>query len=773
LLARLLVIVVLAMLPAILVLVSFQHELQINRRVQARTVALRQAEILNTSLGAIVEGARQLMTTITHFERVNRFDPACTAVLQGVTKDLPSYAFLAVANAQGVAVCISTRTTMPPGVVEAMAANAMAEPGFAIGQYRAASPGYPAFLSFGLPFTAEPSGSKGVVLAGLSLEWLGQFVASIRRPADAIFSIVDRNGIVLAREPDPQIWVGRHVVPDVVPLLNQAQAGTAIVPSFEGKRRIVGFVPSTIEPVGLYVSAGFLLDELTADIDAAAWRGYLMIGVAACLSVLLALIVGQRFVQAPTAMLLRAAEDLGSGDLTVRAKLPKGSAREFHNIGAAFNAMAATLEQQRSELQSLNDALETRVEERTRALLESNDRLQVEIAERAAAEDRLRQAQKLQAVGQLAGGIAHDFNNLLTAVMGSLELMRRRIAPGDAHLLRLVDMAGLAVERGTRLTSKLLGFSRNQPLLSVPIDVAAALEGMAALLSSTLGAAIWLETKLSPGLWIVAIDPNQFETAILNLALNARDAMPSGGRLLITAINRTIPPSEATLDLPAGDYVSVTVADSGMGMSEETLARAFEPFFTTRALGEGAGLGLSQVHGLVRQSGGDVRINSRAGAGTRVTMLLPRTFQEPVQYASNAPVVKSPAPADDRTILLVDDDDDVRDVMASLLTDGGYGVVQAADGEAALACLADTDQSIRFVIADYAMPGMSGRELLMRVRGIRPDLPVLLVTGYADFTALSGDELLADQIVRKPFRGNELLARIRLVWDRELSPSAE
>ena len=714
------------------------------------------------------------MMTVTHFDRVNRFDGACAAVLQGLQKDLPSYAFLAVTDDQGAQVCTSTGAPLPAGVLQLLAREAVAGGGFATGEYHGPAGGIPAFLSFGLPFTAANGAGKGVVLAGLSVEWLGHFLASIKRPADGVFSIVDRTGIVVAREPEPKLYLGRRVVPEVYPLLNRDQPGTAVVPSFEGQQRIVGFVPTTVPPVGLYVSAGFVLDDLTADIDSAAWRGYLMIGLAACVSLLLALVVGQRFVQAPTATLLRTAQALGSGDLAARATLPKGSAREFHSIGAAFNAMAATLEQQRAELQSLNSELEARVEERTRALVASNGRLQVEIAERAVTEARLRQAQKLQAVGQLAGGIAHDFNNLLTAVLGSLELLRRRIGPGDGKLLRLLDMANSAVERGTRLTSKLLGFARRQPLLSVPIDVAASIEGMAGLLATTLGAAIWLETKLSPGLWTIAIDPNQFETAILNLALNARNAMPSGGRLLITAVNHAVLPPEATPDLPPGDYVSVTVTDSGIGMTEEVVLRAFEPFFTTQKMGEGAGLGLSQVHGLVRQSGGDVRIISRPGAGTRVTMLLPRSFEEPVQYASSAPVVPVVPPADpDRTILLVDDDADVRDVTAALLQDGGYTVVQAANGAAALACLADPAHNIRFVIADYAMPGMSGRDLLNHVREIRPDLPVLLVTGYADFTALTGDELLTDQIVRKPFRSNELLARIHVIWERELSPAPD
>lgn len=205
-----------------------------------------------------------------------------------------------------------------------MAVNTIADSGFSVGQYRAASPGYPAFLSFGLPFTGGPSGRKGFVLAGLSLESLGRFGGSIKRPAGGLFSVVDRNGIVLAREPDPKLWVGRIVVPEVFPLLHRAQAGTAIVPSFEGRQRIVAFVPSTIEPIRLYVSAGLLLDDLTADIDAAARRGYVAIGLTAAVSLLLAVIVRQRFVQAPKATLLRAASGLGSGDLSVRANYQRG-----------------------------------------------------------------------------------------------------------------------------------------------------------------------------------------------------------------------------------------------------------------------------------------------------------------------------------------------------------------------------------------------------------------------------------------------------------------
>jgi signal transduction histidine kinase/ActR/RegA family two-component response regulator len=770
-LLRLIIIVALMLLPASVALMNFQHRVQADHDQDARASALSQAELLKNSLGAVVDGVHQMMTAVAHIDVVARLDSACSIVLRDLQEKLASYAFIAVADSDGTLVCDSG-PKLPPDTVRTLAASA-GRGGFTLGAYQRGDGVFPAFFNFALPFASVDGKRRGVVLAGLSVAWLGEFLHAIKRPEGSILSVADRNGIVIAREPSPDRYVGQPVLPDVQALLHRPYAGTAVVRSFEGPRRVIGFVPDSVAPVGLYVSAGFLFDTLNADIDAGAGQGYLTLIGVAVLSMLLAFAVGQRVVQAPTGVLLRVANAVEQGDLSARAKMPRGSAGEFFAIGSAFNAMALKLEQQRAELQSLNGALEARVAERTQALLASNNQLQVEIAEREATESGLRQTQKLQAVGQLAGGIAHDFNNLLTAVLGSLELLRRRIAPEEMDVVRLLDTAHAAVERGTRLTAKLLGFSRKQPLLTVPIDVATTIEAMAALLASTLGAEIWMETRLSPSLWTTAIDPNQFETAILNLALNARDAMPGGGRLLIAASNRVVTPGPGPLDLPAGDYVAVVVTDSGRGMSDDVLARAFEPFFTTQGPGLAAGLGLSQVHGLVRQSGGEVRIDSRLGQGTRVTMLLPRTLQAPVRYASTGPASLPLQPRPDRVILLVDDDDGVRDVTASLLMDGGFTVVQAASGPAALVCLADSAKRIRFVVADFAMPGMNGHELRNQVRQVRPDLPVLLITGYADFSAVTKGEWAAADILRKPFRGKELIGRIEAMWEWEVNPSPE
>jgi signal transduction histidine kinase len=446
--------------------------------------------------------------------------------------------------------------------------------------------------------------------------------------------------------------------------------------------------------------------------------------------------------------------------------MPTAVAAEFAGLGQAFNEMAELLQQQRSELQALNEALEVRVADRTRALLDSNNRLQVEIAERELTESSLRQVQKLQAVGQLAGGMAHEFNNLLTAILGSLELLRKRLGTPDSRQEKLLDVAARAVERGSRLTAQLLAFSRKQPLLAVSVSVAEAIQGMVGLLQSTLGASVRLETRVNDDLWPAMLDPNQFAASILNLALNARDAMPAGGRLRITASNMVITPASPWSELSVGDYICITVSDSGTGMSPSVVNRAFEPFFTTKEPGKGSGLGLSQVHGMVRQSAGSITIESRVGNGTEVRILVPRSLQAPLLPADGADLTQ-PAIERTRSVLLVDDDEQVRTVTEVMLAESGYAVVTAPEGTSAIGILEQADCRIALVIADYAMPGMTGRDLLRQVKQRWPDIAVLLATGYADYPDLATRELPIDHIVRKPFRDVELLARIHMVMQRQ------
>lgn len=383
-----------------------------------------------------------------------------------------------------------------------------------------------------------------------------------------------------------------------------------------------------------------------------------------------------------------------------------------------------------------------------RMLRERTMSLQLEIARRSEAESSLVQAQKIEGLGQLTGGIAHDFNNVLAAIVGNLDLLRRR--PLDDRATRFVNNALLAADRGKTLASQLLVFSRAQRLELKALVVTDVVRGMQELLTRTLGTGIRTTLELNPARLTVMSEQTQLELAILNLALNARDAMAGGGHLVIS-----VAPVEVKDDpeLLPGHYVRLSVSDTGAGMTPEVMARAFEPFFTTKGPGKGTGLGLSQAFGLARRSGGTVRIESRAGAGTAVHMLLRQSDETP----EPAKLVEAEADAAHiapMSVLVVDDDHDVREVLIGLLSELGFAAVDAADGASGLAALDSWKPDL--LLVDYAMPGMNGDEFVKRARDRSGDLPAVFVTGYADSdgieSALGKDAL----VLRKPFRATEL-----------------
>jgi signal transduction histidine kinase/CheY-like chemotaxis protein len=388
-----------------------------------------------------------------------------------------------------------------------------------------------------------------------------------------------------------------------------------------------------------------------------------------------------------------------------------------------------------------------------------------ELSERRTADEALRQSQKMEAVGQLTGGIAHDFNNLLTAIIGNLDLIRTR-ASGNERLQRLADNALEAARRGAKLASQLLAFSRSQRMNVGQVDLDALLRGMSGLLTQSLGPNIRLQIDIEPeSRWVVS-DANQLELALLNLAVNARDAMPNGGTVAIQANSATNIPR----NLPNGDYVRVCVSDTGTGMSETVRARAIEPFFTTKPVGQGTGLGLSQVYGVVRESGGALAIESAPGEGTRVLLTLKRAVPTR-RTLTNAPApITVPAiSVADKIILVVDDDRLVRRFMTESLRNLGYRVFDADRGEAALELL----KANRFdaMIADFAMPGMNGAELVRVAVQIQPDLRCLIVSGYADSAALESAVGSVRQL-RKPFDMAELGSAVAELLAAQAEPSA-
>jgi signal transduction histidine kinase len=421
------------------------------------------------------------------------------------------------------------------------------------------------------------------------------------------------------------------------------------------------------------------------------------------------------------------------------------------------------------QLEMLNAELENRVAERTAELAQANAELEKRVAlrtrEREAALAQVHQMQKLESLGQLTGGVAHDFNNLLMAILGNLELVRNHLLD-NPRMLRLVDGAIQGAERGATLTKRLLAFARRQELKPEVVDIAKLLDGMLDMLSRSLGPTIEITTEFERTLASIRVDPNQLELAIMNLAVNARDAMPSGGRLHISADSKRVIAGDIP-GLEPGDYAVIGVKDTGHGMDEETLARASEPFFTTKDRARGTGLGLSMVDGLVGQSGGAMRISSRLGCGTIVELWLPASQSEPYDR-EGANTLGSHTMTPPLRVLVVDDDPLVLASIAAMIEDLGHQVIEAASaGQALDVC---THQHIDVVITDYAMPGLNGARLAEKMRRIRPGLPVAIATGFADVP----DDISSLPRLSKPYRQEDLSSLIvRLVPhpnSNELSP---
>nr|WP_238340210.1 ATP-binding protein [Pseudomonas sp. SWRI18] len=407
------------------------------------------------------------------------------------------------------------------------------------------------------------------------------------------------------------------------------------------------------------------------------------------------------------------------------------------------------LSQSELRLQRTLETLEQQVEERT-AQLRSN-------------EEALRQSQKMEAVGQLTGGIAHDFNNMLTGIIGSLELLRRRVARGKLDDLdSLIDLGVTSANRAAGLTHRLLAFSRRQSLDSKPVNINELVSSMGELLQRSINESIKLDMRLIDQLWTAEVDPNQLESALLNLVINARDAMPSGGRLTVETTNRHLDSvfTAAYGSLSPGDYVELSVSDTGCGIPENIMGRVFDPFFTTKPIGQGTGLGLSMIYGFARQSHGHVTIYSEVDKGTTVSLFLPRYMGEIINPEAPNPTL-APFANRGETVLIVEDDPAVRVLVSTVLKELGYAYVEAGDAHSAVPII-ESGQRIDLMISDVGLPGMNGRQLAEIGRQLRPGLKVLFITGYAEHAAVRGGFLDPGmQLITKPFTFDLLTAKVR------------
>jgi PAS domain S-box-containing protein len=398
-------------------------------------------------------------------------------------------------------------------------------------------------------------------------------------------------------------------------------------------------------------------------------------------------------------------------------------------------------------LRELNTTLEQRVAERTEQLMQT--------------EEALRQSQKMEAVGQLTGGIAHDFNNLLQGIIGSLDRIKRRIFEGRiSEVDKFIDGALASANRAASLTHRLLAFARRQPIDPRPVDVAKLLGSMEELVRRSIGEKLELKITADKDPWLVHCDSNQLENALLNLSINARDASPDGGRLAIDVANVSLTDEQAKKrEVPAGDYVRISVTDSGVGMPKDVVDRAFDPFFTTKPIGQGTGLGLSMVYGFVKQANGSIRLESEEGKGTTVEICLPR-FRGQADQVVEAATDDDVVPDRNKVVLIVEDESMVRMLTADICTELGYHALEAGNGNSALRIL-DSGQQIDLLITDIGMPGLNGRQVADAARVKRPKLPILFMTGYAE-TAISADFLSEGmEILTKPASAKELTGRIR------------
>jgi signal transduction histidine kinase/CheY-like chemotaxis protein len=772
---RLILLILGCMLPILGGQVFNQVNLHAEREARLGRLALRQAELANADLGSILNGVGQLAVALREVPDLATPGPACDQRLRDLLTSLPAYRFLAIADSAGRVAC-SSDSSMPqaPQPGPAWLVDLLGSSAVNAGRASTTRGIQGLFLPITAPLLqpATAPNAERTLVVGLNLQWLANHIADTKTdpttPARGMLTVADRDGTVLARFPDPDHTVGQRVPQALVPVLNAATAGITTISHADGDIRMVAYVPTSIPPLGLVAFQSLSLSDMSADLErASAWD--LGVIVAAALAALaLAWLAGRRFIYQPTEALLSAARRWRDGDLSARAD-PGDTVLEFATLGQSFNAMAAGLQARDLELRLQAQYLESQVAERTRELSESSNRLQVEIAEREKTEAALHQAQKLQAVGQLAGGIAHDFNNMLATVLGNLELMERRVAQSTEHwseedarrLARLIERATGAVQRGGQLTSRLLAFSRRQRLSARSTDLNKLVTELITLATSTLGRRVRVVPDLAPDLWPAMVDPSQVEAAILNLCLNARDAMPEGGQLTISTANVTLE-GRAQEDGPSpGEYVQVCIGDTGVGMNAEVRQRAFDPFFTTKGP-SGSGLGLSQVYGMTRQLGGAVRLESEPGQGTRVFLLLPRAAN--ATQEETAPDAEAPAAAETsgrrraptELVLVVDDDPQVRQVTIEMLNDLGCAVLDAPGGLDALALLDGLTEAPRLILLDYAMPGMNGLQLARRLRDRGIEAPIALVTGYAELNEVDTQASPLDGLLRKPFTIREL-----------------
>jgi signal transduction histidine kinase/ActR/RegA family two-component response regulator len=739
---RLFALIILTMLPIVGIEAYDEIDARSLRAEEGKDQALRLVRLVAMEQARVIEGAHQLLTALSKAPSVRNGDaPACSAFLGDLSGAYKQYASFMSIDLTGRSVCVGGGGT-PGGFFgdRPYFKLALANRGFVLGEYDVDAAVRRKVIYLAQPYYGPEGKIAGVVAAGLSLDWLNGELARNPLPPKATVSAVDREGTIIARYPGQDRFVGTKIPGQSHSYMLSGGAGVQEALGFDGIARIYSYAPLPDGPPGLTLSVGLDKSEVLKGIEAENRRDILVIAGSSILALLLAGVGARIFISRPIKTLLDTAEHWRQGDLTVRVPCPE-TRSEFGRLGSAFNDMAVAVVNREQEL-------ERRVQERTEALKQAMEA-------RHAAEAALLESRKMETVGRLTGGVAHDFNNILAAVVGNIELACARLGPSDAKLPWL-NAAMQSANRGAALVQQLLAFARRQNLRPQAVDLNRHIGNSLDMLQRLLRSDVRVQAKLAPGAWLVRVDSSQLEAALLNLAINARDAMPHGGTLRLETANVTLSNNSGGLGLN-GDFVAITVADTGTGIPPDVLEKVFEPFFTTKAIGAGSGLGLSMVQGFAQQSSGAVSIDSQVGRGTTVTLYLPRTFE-----ALRPPHVEAEDAIESvGTILLVDDDPEVRSVTGQLLEMSGFSVIVAGNASEAMACFEHAGGGIDLLVTDLVLAdGPSGIALASAIREQRPDLPVLLITGYSD-ALLTGLRTEGLDVLTKPFAHKVLMRSVR------------
>ena len=730
---RLLILVIAAMLvPAILVGLRFMQNRasEIDAALANLTAS---ADDIASDLGEKIQGTAQLHYGLARARDLDTRDKAaCSAFLSDVREEYPQFTGILTIDPDGSLFCDSLRTNRTLDLndrgyfkeVKGLHGVVAVEPVF--GRLTGLS-----VLQIAYPVRSEAGALKFVLLASFNLNKFAEF-HDRRLLAEKDIMFVDAKGTVLAapKRGGSSEPVGGSIAGTDLFHFAAAPDGEPFreITDRAGRTHIWGVARSpAIRKAGLYILVGRSKDGLVAAANRRLYEDMAILAVALLLLLAGLWILTTVSIGRQVGRLAAMAKSLGRGDLGARIPEPHPGG-ELGGLMSLLNSTAESLEQQRAAIADLSH--------------------------------KLSQSQKMEAMGQLTGGVAHDFNNLLTVILGNAEHLADSLA-GNKELHPIADDIATAAERGSDLTRSLLAFARKQPLRPREIDIAEQVTGMKQLLRRTLGEHIESSFTFAPDLWLASVDPGQLATAVLNLVLNARDAMPDGGKLMVEVRNASL--GESDLDVNGeprpGDYVMLSVKDTGSGMSSEVLERAFEPFFTTKEVGKGTGLGLSMVYGFAQQSGGMVQMQSEPGQGSVVRLFFPRLATAPNEEPLPAEHVT--APDGHETILVVEDDDMVRAYVENELKALGYRVITTSNGPAALDVLRQTGD-IQLLFTDVVMPGgMFGPELAKQAILLRPGLKVLFTSGYSQNPVRAPDGIGDARILTKPFRRKDLAAMLR------------